>query len=297
MQVLVWPAWPIIYAMVLKPRIYTYKITFEEIPHWYWGVHKEKKFGEAYLGSPKTNKWMREFYTPKIQILEFFPFDEEGWKTANLLEDRLISPDLNNPLCLNESCGPKASLKIRSIAGKIGGATTAKRKTGVLGRTPEQMTEDGKKGGALGGATCKKEGKGIFSLAPDERRAASSRGGKTTVNKNRMNKTGLHGLSPEQLSDNGKKGAEKTNSVKDETGRSVAAVRASESTHKVKNDEGKSVNAVNCGLAASKVKYYDPDHPELGIHRACNLSYMQKSRGYPNGPENRVKVQKEGNNG
>lgn len=283
--------------MAKNPRIYTYKITFEEIPDWYWGVHKEKKYGEEYFGSPVTNKWKWEFYTPKKQILEVFPFSEEGWRTANLVEDRLISPDLNNPLCLNESCGPKASLRVRSRAGKIGGATTAKRKTGVLARTPEQMAEDGRKGGALGGETCKREGKGIFSLTPDERKASSSRGGETMVNRNRANKTGLHGLSSEQLSENGKKGAEKVHSTKDETGRSLAAVRAAESTHKIKDEEGKSVNAVRCGLAASKVKYYDPDHPELGVRRACNLSYMQKARGLPHGPENRVKVEKEDENG
>jgi hypothetical protein len=283
--------------MAKSPRVYTYKITFEEIPDWYWGVHKESKYGEEYFGSPVTNKWKWEFYTPKKQILEVFPFSEEGWQTANLVEDRLIGPDLNNPLCLNESCGPKSSLRVRSRAGKIGGATTTKRKAGVLGRTPEQMTEDGRKGGTLGGATCKREGKGIFSMAPDERKAASSRGGETMVNRNRANKTGLHGLSSEELSENGKKGSKKVHSVKDETGRSLAAVQAAESTHKIKNEEGKSINAVKCGLATSRVKYYDPDHPELGVHRACNLSYMQKSRGYPNGPENRVKLEKEDSNG
>jgi hypothetical protein len=26
----------------MQPRIYTYKITFEGSPYWYWGVHKEK---------------------------------------------------------------------------------------------------------------------------------------------------------------------------------------------------------------------------------------------------------------
>jgi hypothetical protein len=89
----------------MQPRIYTYKITFDEIPHWYWGVHKEKKYGETYLGSPVTHTWVWEFYTPAIEILEFFPYTDEGWKEANLVEDRIIRPDLNNPLCLNEGCG------------------------------------------------------------------------------------------------------------------------------------------------------------------------------------------------
>jgi hypothetical protein len=102
----------------MQPRIYTYKVTFEEIPHWYWGVHKEKKFGEEYFGSPTTHKWMWEFYTPRIQILEIFPFTEEGWKEANKVEDRIIRPDLNKSLCLNESCGPFSSTKVRADNGR-----------------------------------------------------------------------------------------------------------------------------------------------------------------------------------
>jgi hypothetical protein len=122
-----------------SPRIYTYKVTFEEIPHWYWGVHKEKKFGEFYLGSPKTNKWMWEFYTPKIQILEFFPYTDEGWKEANLVEDRLIIPDLNNLLCLNEGCNVFCSIEAARKGGKKGGKKGGQIKNAKM--TPEQRSE------------------------------------------------------------------------------------------------------------------------------------------------------------
>jgi hypothetical protein len=101
----------------MQPRIYTYKVTFEEIPHWYWGVHKEKKFGELYLGSPTTNKWFWSFYTPKIQILELFPYTDSGWTQARLVEQRLIRPDLNNPLCLNERCGGTVSIEVARKSG------------------------------------------------------------------------------------------------------------------------------------------------------------------------------------
>jgi len=37
-------------------------------------------------------------------------------------------------------------------------------------------------------------------------------------------------------------------------------------------------------------RYVDPDHPELGERAAPVLSRMQKRRGLPNGPENRVRV-------
>jgi hypothetical protein len=103
-----------------SPRIYTYKVTFEEVPHFYWGVHKEKKFGEAYLGSPKTHKWMWDFYTPYLQICEEFSYTDEGWAEALGVEKRLISPDLNNVLCLNEACAGVYSLEaLRRSGAKV----------------------------------------------------------------------------------------------------------------------------------------------------------------------------------
>jgi hypothetical protein len=104
--------------MKKSPRIYTYKVTFEEIPDWYWGAHKEKKYGEFYIGSPVTHAWKWEFYTPRLEIVELFPFTDEGWVEARKVEDRCILPDLNNPLCLNEHCGGATSLEIRRKVGK-----------------------------------------------------------------------------------------------------------------------------------------------------------------------------------
>lgn len=281
----------------MNPRIYTYKVTFEEIPDWYWGVHKEKKFGEHYLGSPVTNKWKWDFYTPHLQILELFPYTEEGWREANQIEDRLIYPDLNNPICLNESMGPKSSIKVRSRAGKIGGSTTRDRKVGVCGRSKEKMSEDGRKGGAISGSNSYKKKTAIFAMSPEEKYEANRRGGLKQLENNRKNKTGLHSLTSEDLSNCGRKGGIKGHEKKDLDGKSTHAKRMAEITHSLKDENGKSVNAVKCGIAASQVMYMDPDHPELGVRRACNLSYMQKSRGYPNSPENRVKVEKEDKNG
>jgi hypothetical protein len=141
----------------MLPRIYTYKITFEEVPYWYWGAHKEKKFGEKYLGSSKSHKWVWDFYTPVIQILEIFEFSDKGWKEARNVEDRLIKPDLNNPLCLNEAYSGIKSIEACRKAGKIGGKLgnkEGKRKGG------EQAKKD-KKGfhapgmASIGGTTTK----------------------------------------------------------------------------------------------------------------------------------------------
>jgi hypothetical protein len=94
-----------------SPRIYTYKITFEEVPYYYYGVHKEKVFNEEYWGSPKTHKWCWDFYTPKKQILELFDYNDEGWVEARCIENRLIKSVFNtDKLCLNASCGGKLSI-------------------------------------------------------------------------------------------------------------------------------------------------------------------------------------------
>jgi hypothetical protein len=107
----------------MLPRIYTYKITFEGTPYWYWGVHKEDEFDEIYWGSPVTNKWYWEVYSPEKQILEIFPYSDEGWDVAQLIEQRLILPDLDNPFCLNERCGVRSSMRVLRENGRRNVAT------------------------------------------------------------------------------------------------------------------------------------------------------------------------------
>ncbi len=99
-----------------EPRIYLYKVTFEEIPDFYWGIHKERKAGESYLGSPVTHAWKWEFYTPEVNICQTFDYTDEGWGQAQEVEKRVILNDLNNPLCLNEHCGGKYSLETSRIS-------------------------------------------------------------------------------------------------------------------------------------------------------------------------------------
>ena len=219
------------------PRIYTYKITFEEVPYYYYGVHREKKFGEYYMGSPKTHRWCWEFYTPKKQILEIFPYTDEGWLEAQEVEKRLIKPFYNeDKQCLNKSCGGRISLKIlRRTAQKnyelgigIHGLSTEQRvensrkngqKThelgiGVHGRSLEKMSEDGRKGGILSGKISgekhKKNKTGIFGRSPEKMSEDGRKGG----NKHKENKTGICGLSQEELSEAGKLGGKVTCSQK-----------------------------------------------------------------------------------
>jgi len=233
----------------MQPRIYTYKITFEEIPHWYWGIHKEKRYNDGYMGSPVTHKWMWEFYTPKIQILEVFPFTDEGWKEASEVELRLIRPDLNNPFCLNEGCGPRVSLEI-----------SRRNANDLKVKMHADKTEDGKslhaiKMGQTGGrrqpfevkhangVKARDEKLGMFSMTREERVALSREVGISQ----RDQKKGIHLQTLEEKHEMGKK--------------------------------------------SMALRYIDPDHPELGEKAAPILVNMQRARGYPSGPNNRVRVE------
>lgn len=125
----------------MKPRIYLYKITFEEIPHFYWGVHKEKRRGEEYRGSPVTHSWMWEFYTPKVAILQFF----DSWGHAQQIEERVIKKFLADPLCLNEHCGGKISLRQRRKGGLTSLNRNREQKTGLHGMSKEELSLAAKK--------------------------------------------------------------------------------------------------------------------------------------------------------
>lgn len=189
-----------------SPRIYLYKITFEEVPYYYYGVHKEKRFNEEYWGSPVTNKWCWEFYTPKKQILQLFDFTDEGWLKAQEVENRIILPFLNNPLCLNENCSGLMSLSTRSKAGKIGGNVNAKNKTGVCGLTTEQKREIGKKWGHIGGKKSYELGVGIHGRTEEQKSQDGKINGKVGIDKQKETGTGFYGIPKEKRIEYGSKG-------------------------------------------------------------------------------------------
>lgn len=191
-----------------QPRIYTYKITFKGMPYWYWGVHKEERYGECYFGSPTTHKWAWEFYEPEIQILEFFPYTDEGWKEAQKVEKRLIRPDLNDPNCLNENAGGHFSLEVLRKAGRKGGAKTHAEK-GEDGKSVA-----GKKRAAAMHAEKDADGKSIQAVRAGEK-------GVVALNAK---------LTKEERSENGKKGAAAVHEVKDGDGKSIHAVKAGAAT-------------------------------------------------------------------
>jgi hypothetical protein len=190
---------------MMSPRIYIYKITFEEVLYYYYGVHKEKRYDEYYMGSPVTHKWVWDFYTPKKQILEVFHYSDDGWEEALSVEKRIIKEFYNSDQwCLNENSGGFISLEICRNSGKKlyeegkgihgrsrdqmsednrkAGKKLYEQGLGIHALTPEQRTENGKKGGSIGGKRggkkAKELGVGIHAQTIEEKREYGRRGGK-----------------------------------------------------------------------------------------------------------------------
>jgi len=182
-----------------SPRIYTYKITFLEVPYYYYGVHKEKKFDEYYMGSPYTHKWCWDFYTPKKQILEFFDFTDEGWIEAQEVEKRLIKPFYNtDKWCLNENCGGRFSIEHQIKVGSIGANKCKELGIGIYALTLEQKSENGKRAKGLG--------VGVHSLSKEQLSENGKRGGSIGGKKAKELGLGIHGRTKEQMTEDGKRG-------------------------------------------------------------------------------------------
>jgi hypothetical protein len=177
-----------------SPRIYVYKITFDEVDHYYYGCHKEKRFDEYYMGSPKTNKKYWELYTPRKEYIKFFEFSDEGYTEARKFEDSLISPVLNQELCLNEHVGGFYSLESVKKSGRI----SYERRIGIHGRSKDKRVEDARKAGKI----SFEKRVGIHGRSKEEVSEHSKKNGKITYERG----VGICGQSKEKMSENGKKG-------------------------------------------------------------------------------------------
>lgn len=89
----------------MKLRIFVYKITFHEVPNFYYGWHKEKSCNDEYMGSPKYYKKFWELFTPVREIILEFEYSDIGATQAQILEKYLIKSSWDNPDSLNMSCG------------------------------------------------------------------------------------------------------------------------------------------------------------------------------------------------
>jgi hypothetical protein len=177
-----------------SPRIYVYKITFYEVLHYYYGVHKEKFFDEYYMGSPKTHKDFWELYTPKKEYIEFFEYSDEGYTEARIFEDSLIAPVLNDEFCLNEHYGGFYSLETSRKVGKM----TYERGIGIHGRSKEKRVEDARNAGQK----CFEKKAGIHGFSVEQISENGKKGGQKVFELG----IGVCGQSKEKMSENGKKG-------------------------------------------------------------------------------------------
>lgn len=172
----------------MQPRIYTYKITFEEVPYYYYGSKKEKRYDEYYMGSPKKHKWCWEFYTPRKQILELFDYTDDGYEECRRCEDRLIKPVVNDHLCLNEAYGGNFSLGTKRNNGKL----CYENNIGCFSIDANERSEISRKTGQKN----YEDKKGCFSLTAEERTAL----GKKIGSKFYDEKLGIFSLTFEEKS-------------------------------------------------------------------------------------------------
>ena len=184
-----------------SPRIYVYKITFEEVPYYYYGSKKEKYYNQEYWGSPVTNKWCWELYTPKKQILELFDYTDEGCIKAQEIEKRLIKPVLNDKWCLNENVGGVMSLNASKLGGKIVGKKMKEKKKGIHALTFEQRSENSKITGKITGLKNKENRTGVCGMTSKECMEAGRKGGTKT----RALGKGIHARTKGEMQEHGRK--------------------------------------------------------------------------------------------
>lgn len=100
--------------MVKTGNHYVYKITFEEVPHFYIGSRRcpnnETPATDPYLGSPKTHRGYWNAYTPKKSIFSCDLSEEE----ARDLEGAMIRENWKSEYCLNENAAGAISLEASS---------------------------------------------------------------------------------------------------------------------------------------------------------------------------------------
>jgi hypothetical protein len=113
--------------MVKEYRYYTYKITFRDLPgYFYYGRRKDN--GKPYFGSPSTFKCLWKQYEPEIQILQWYKTEQEV-KDA---EDSLIGHTWKQEwsgrrYSLNRNYKGHVDEEVCREAGKKGGAVRAQQ--------------------------------------------------------------------------------------------------------------------------------------------------------------------------
>jgi hypothetical protein len=197
-----------------EPRIYLYKVTFEEIPDFYWGVHKERKAGESYLGSPVTHAWKWKFYTPKINICQTFDYTDEGWGQALEVEKKVIKAFIDDSHCLNENVGGTVSLEYSRRGGQ---------KINSI-KSPDGKSAAPQVGGRIRALSLNSE-------KDDKGRSKNAVKGAEAVNS--LKNEGGKSVNPSKI-----------HKEKNEEGKSIHAMRTIVKVHEKKDENGKSIHGL-----------------------------------------------------
>ena len=114
-------------------RYYTYKITFEDLPcYFYYGTHKDN--GKPYYGSPTTWKRLWKIFEPEVQILQWYETTEEAYAA----EESIIRATWDSKYSLNEHVGGRFSEESCRKNGKANAAT------GLAAMSRETLVANGK---------------------------------------------------------------------------------------------------------------------------------------------------------
>jgi hypothetical protein len=144
-------------------RYYTYKITFKDLPcYFYYGKHKNK--GKPYYGSPVTWRHLWDQFEPEVQILQWYETAEE----ARLAEEAIIKCTWGNKYSLNENWGGCFSEEVCKRNGKKISAF------GLSFITPQILSENGKKNMT----PEKARGYGKRNMTPEKARGYGKANGK-----------------------------------------------------------------------------------------------------------------------
>lgn len=122
-------------------RYYTYKVTFSDLPgYFYYGYHSSKR-GTRYSGSPKTWKHLWKFFEPEVQVLQWYETKEEAVEA----EKSILRATWKDPYSLNENVGGVVSDRVlKSLVEKGVGIHSEEYKNSQLRR--ESLSKAGRTG-------------------------------------------------------------------------------------------------------------------------------------------------------
>jgi len=178
-----------------KEYYYTY-YSYEEYGRGYFGSRGCKCLPEEdvkYLGSSKDKTFKP---TQKIILKDDYLTREEAYADEIILQQ--YYKVVENPHFANRSYQTSTKFYVpleQAIEnGKKSGQKHKENKTGYMGRTKEQMTEDSRNGGKIGGPKSYEMKVGVHGRSKEK----MSEDGKKSAQTNQKNKTAIYGLTTEQ---------------------------------------------------------------------------------------------------